>query len=104
MIIDHFHIIKLIQFVMLASGREAEEENNINVDYLHSLVTFIKQYWSLVNVFFLYRLQIDQNEQDINVLEVALEKVNFLPCLFLVCTSDGERSETGGIRIEEIEK
>ena len=44
MIIDHFHIIKLIQFVMLASGREAEEENNINVDYLHSLVTFIKQY------------------------------------------------------------
>ena len=54
--------------------------------------------------FFLYRLQIDQNEQDINVLEVALEKVNFLPRLFLVCTSDGERSETGGIRIEEIEK
>ena len=52
MIIDHFHIIKLIQFVLLASGREAEEENNINVDYLHSLVTFIKQYWSLVNVFF----------------------------------------------------
>ena len=45
MIIDHFHIIKLIQFVMLVSGREAEEENNImNVDYLHSLVTFIKQY------------------------------------------------------------
>ena len=90
---------------MLVSGREAEEVNNINIDYLHSLVTFIKQYWSLVNVFFfLYRLQIDQNEQDINVLEVALEKVNFLPFLFLVCTSDGERSETGGIRIEEIEK
>ena len=84
---------------MLASGREAEEENNINIDYLHSLVTFIKQYWSLVNVFFLYRLQIDQNEQDINVLEVALEKVNFLLFLFLVCTSNGERSETGRIRI-----
>ena len=43
MIIDHFHIIKLIQFVMLVSGREAEEVNNINIDYLHSLVTFIKQ-------------------------------------------------------------
>ena len=42
MIIDHFHIIKLIQFVMLVSGREAEEVNNINIDYLHSLVTFIK--------------------------------------------------------------
>ena len=90
---------------MLASGREAEEVNNINIDYLHSLVTFIKQYWSLVNVFFfLYRLQIDQNEQDINVLEVALEKVNFWPFLFLVCTSNRERSETGRIRISEIEK
>ena len=45
-----------------------------------AVYTYLFSYQLVVDVIvcFVYRLQVDQNEQDINVLEGALEKVIFL--------------------------